>query len=319
MKLSIRLIMLFSLIASLGVFASCSEEPAAPQIAETGFGPTVQEPSNAPTVRSFMRAYGENMNATLEAEGAEYRLGTVEWLLAEGTGNTAGIFVFFNDRGNKQMSSHWVPFDPRRGGSDLITYIVDITDGMTASGLTTAQTTDAIDRAMRTWNEVECSPRFIYQELPMAGEDLGVVQFLNGLGGSPNWYADITHAGWLPAGILPSQVIGVTYTFIWTIDGVPTDIDNNGKTDTAFREIYYNDLFNWQINGAVDVETIALHESGHGLSQAHFGSAFITASNNKLHFNPRALMNSAYSGINQQVSESDLAGHCSIWASWPNN
>jgi hypothetical protein len=311
--------MVFSLVASLGVFVSCSEEPAAPQIAGTGFGPTVQEPSNAPSVRAFMRDYGNNMNANLEAEGAEYRLGAVEWILSEGSADNAGIFVFFNDRGNKRLTSHWVPFDPRRGGSDLITYIVDVTDGNTASGLTTAQTTDAIDRAMRTWNEVECSPRFIYQELPMPGVDLGVVEFQNGLGGSPEWFADITHAGWLPAGVLPSNVIGVTFTFIWTSSGVPTDIDNNKRADTAFREIYYNDLFNWQLGTAVDVETIALHETGHGLSQAHFGSAFITESNNKLHFNPRALMNAAYSGVNQQVTETDLAGHCSIWASWPNN
>jgi hypothetical protein len=319
MKASIRWIMVFTLVASLGIFVSCAEEPSAPQITETGFGPTVQEPGNAPSVRAFMRDYGENMNATLQAEGAEYRLGAVEWILSEGAQDKAGIFVFFNDRGNKRLSSHWVPFDPRRGGSDLITYIVDITEGSTASGLTTAQTTDAIDRAMRTWNDVECSPRFIYEELPQPGVDLGVIEFLNGLGGNPGWFADITHAGWLPAGVLPSNVIGVTFTFIWTLDGVPTDIDNNGRIDTAFREIYYNDIFNWQIGTAVDVETIALHEAGHGLSQGHFGSAFITEANNMLHFNPRALMNAAYSGVNTQVTETDLAGHCSTWGSWPNN
>jgi hypothetical protein len=310
--------MAFSLIVGLGIFVSCAEEPSAPQLGETGLGPSVK-PADETSTRAFMKAYGEDLNAKLDTEAAEYRLGAVEWIVADGPGDGAGTIVFFNDRGNKRLSSHWVPFDPRRGGSDLITYIVDVTEGNTASGLTTQQTTEAIDRAMMTWNQVQCSPPMIYQEIPMPGVDLGVVEFQNGLGGSPVWYADITHCGWLPAGILNPNIIGVTFTFIWVNGGIPTDIDNNGRTDTAFREIYYNDIFNWKINANVDVETIALHEAGHGLSQAHFGSAFITDSNNLLHFNPRALMNAAYSGVNQTIGETDLAGHCSNWGSWPNN
>ncbi|MGH7542224.1 MAG: hypothetical protein ACRELC_14620, partial [Gemmatimonadota bacterium] len=68
-----------------------------------------------------------------------------------------------------------------------------------------------------------------------------------------------------------------------------------------------------------DVETVAAHEVGHGLSQAHFGEAFFTLANGRLHFAPRALMNTAYSGIQQALSGTDRGGHCSLWGDWPNN
>ncbi len=32
-----------------------------------------------------------------------------------------------------------------------------------------------------------------------------------------------------------------------------------------------------------------------------------------------AVMNAAYSGVQQGLAGTDSAGHCSIWGSWPNN
>ena len=75
----------------------------------------------------------------------------------------------------------------------------------------------------------------------------------------------------------------------------------------------------WNIGSTYDVETIALHEAGHGLSQAHFGTAFIDNGSGQLHFAPRAVMNAAYSGIQNSIDQTDNAGHCSIWANWNNN
>jgi hypothetical protein len=57
---------------------------------------------------------------------------------------------------------------------------------------------------------------------------------------------------------------------------------------------------------------------GHGLSQQHFGSAFRKA-NFGIQFNPRAVMNASYSGVQRDLAGTDLAGHCSIWGNWPNN
>ena len=57
--------------------------------------------------------------------------------------------------------------------------------------------------------------------------------------------------------------------------------------------------FTWADDGVshFDIETVALHEAGHGLSQGHFGKIHGTVANGKIHFSPRAVMNAAYSGV----------------------
>jgi hypothetical protein len=272
---------------------------------------TTQGPSTGDQLMALMGG----MNAQYEADGSDIRVESAEYITSDSSGEI-GQIVVFNNR-SKQVPDHFVPGDPRRGGRTNITYAVDQTEGA-IDGLTVAQTTAAIDRAMATWQNVNCSTIPITR-LPNPVGDIGVVEFLIGLGGSPIIAADIAHTGWLPAGLLNNQVIAVTFTFIFVSGGVPTDIDNNGGADVAFREILYNNFFTWGINANVDVETVALHESGHGLSQGHFGKAFFTLSNGKLHFAPRAVMNAAYSGIQQDIKATDNGGHCSIWGSWPNN
>lgn len=265
------------------------------------------------------------INAELESAGADFRVEMAEYITT-GAGGQFGQTIYAFNRGNKQLSAHFVPGDPRRGGATDITWLVDGVNVTADGGLTPTQVFDAIDRAMATWQNELCS------DIPLTGfgpypYDFGYVQYLYGFGGMPAFYADVTHAGWLPAGffnaIAPpngsASILGVTFTFVWVEDGEPTDIDGNGKSDVAFREIYYNDRFGWKVNGTYDIETIALHEFGHGLSQAHFGAIFATTSNAKLHFSPRAVMNAAYSGIQQQLTGTDTGGHCSIWAHWPNN
>jgi len=291
------------------VLPAASNAPAAPA------GPQEED------IRAAMQA----MNMQLEAMGEAVRVDVVEWIAASGVG-MSGQTVYFNYRGNKQLGAHWVPADPRRGGFIDISYIVDASEGGTSSGLSDADTTAAINRAMATWNSQKCSNIPItYFGAP--DFDLGYVQWLYGFGGFPGWGADFTHAGWLPGpffdAIAPggsSFILGATFTFIWldAPGGNPTDINNDGKDDVAFREVYYNDNSGWAIDSDIDVVTIVLHEAGHGLSQAHFGKVFRTDKNGKLHFAPRALMNAAYSGINQVVEATDNGGHCSIWASWPN-
>ena len=157
-------------------------------------------------------------------------------------------------------------------------------------------------------------------------------------------FADITHAGWLPPDFFDAIVtpdggdfiLAVTFTFVFDNGvGVPTDIDNNKLFDVAFREIYYNDSQNWGINApvwgpppddpdpslqpSVDVQTIALHEAGHGVSLNHWGKAFQDAGKGKVHFAPYALMNPVLWVLQQDLEGTDKAAFCSIWASWPNN
>jgi hypothetical protein len=275
---------------------------------------TLQQP---PTADWFMDALSA-VNATLAAGGSIYNLDRAEFLTGDDS-NEVGQTVFFNNR-TKQLGVHFVPGDPRRGGRTNITYLVDQAEGA-IDGLTVGQTTAAIDRAMATWNGVNCSTIPITKLPDIPGLDIGLVESLLGQPGGPFFLADITHAGWLPANVLPPNVIGVTFTFIFVdpATGAPSDIDNNGQPDVAFREILYNDRFVWSINGNIDVQTVALHESGHGLSQGHFGKAFGTDANGKIHFAPLAVMNAAYSGVQQDLKGTDNGGHCSIWGSWPNN
>lgn len=270
-----------------------------------------------------IKALMSSVNTLLENKGGSVRIWVAETLTAS---QNVGQTVFFNDR-TLRLGSHWVPGDPRRGGNTDISWLSDMTEG-TATGVSLDDTQAAVNRAMTTWNSVNCS-NIPLVRLDGGNTDWGYVQYLLGKGGVPGWLADYTFAGWLPGEFFDTIggpggsdfIIGVTFTFIWVDQsGTPTDIDNNHKTDVAFRETYFNNKFPWGIdtNSPIDVETVVLHEAGHGLSQGHFGKLFLTDANGMFHFAPRAVMNAGYTGVQQVLTETDTGGHCSIWASWPN-
>lgn len=288
-------------------------------------------------------AQAENMNtvvatanAQLAANGKNYRIEMAE-TITNVESNEAGRLLLFSNRGNKQLSFDFVPGDPRRialgtgGPGTSITFAVDnvnLTPDIAGTG-----ELNEIRAAMATWENVKCST------IPLidrgnTGADVGLIQRLTGFGGTGGIAADIQHAGFLPGVFFTSvlgspNILGVTFTFIWVDgNGNPTDIDNNGHGDTAFREIYYNDGFTWEIDpndipgdGRFDIQTVALHEAGHGLSQAHFGDAFrsLAPGNTRIQFAPLAVMNAGYVVGQQQLAGTDTGGHCSNWASWPRN
>ena len=66
------------------------------------------------------------------------------------------------------------------------------------------------------------------------------------------------------------------------------------------------------------METVALHEFGHGLSQAHFGTVRLK-NDGSLMASPRAVMNALYAGALRAPQGTDVGGHCSNWAAWPNH
>jgi hypothetical protein len=258
------------------------------------------------------------INVALAARGANYRLSVVETLTAT---DEQGLTVYALDRGNKQLGHDFIPGLAYVGGSS-ITYGVDTTDN-TVGSLTLADVEGAFDRAMATWENAVCSVIPIVEIEDPAG-DLGVVEYIlsGGTAGADDAYADLTFAGFgtIVDAILGPTTLAATFTFNYIDDdGNDTDLDGNGLLDTAFREIYFVGSWDWNIDDHYDVETVALHEAGHGLSQAHFGMITETEANGKIHFSPRAVMNAAYSGIQQRLGKSDLAGHCTLWADWPNN
>jgi len=269
-------------------------------------------------------------NARLAASGAKAQIGMVEWY-TDGESGQLGQTLLFKSVGNKRLGFDFVPGDPRRGGRTNITYITDGTEPSADA----VDTFGAIDSAMQTWEDVACS-NIPITDLGDTVTDEGFVQTLiPGFGGNPDINAapaDIDHDGFLPAAWFNTffgvpNILGVTFTIIFT-DGAgnPTDIDNNGVGDAAYREIYYNDGFVWENDpadapgdGRIDLESVALHESGHGLSQAHFGNAAIINSNGKIRISPNAVMNAGYIFAKQELQGTDKGGHCSNWANWPVN
>ncbi|MBD0832331.1 hypothetical protein [Aestuariibaculum sediminum] len=242
-----------------------------------------------------------------------------------------GNIVFFRDVGNKQLAGDFVP-GLALDGTDDISYYID--NNRASADLDVAMANNAIDRAMSTWDNLGCSDLGMYK-VPYDSElKTGfIASLLDPESGSADYVADINHCGWEDGEFFNTifedegaaeSVLGVTFTIVFTDDdGNLIDLDNNGKYDVAWREIYYNDAFAWNDGDDIDVETIALHEAGHGLSQGHFGKLF--ASGNfekgvyKFHFSPLAVMNASYIFIQTSIQETDLAGHCSNWSQWPIN
>lgn len=310
------------------LLAACDE--GAPPTGETTAAPAAAF-ANAAANGGSAVALLNHMNSTLAARHKNFRVDYAEWVTTDDA-QEAGQIVFADDKGNKHTGAHFVPNDPRRGEGDEITYLVDQSDGATHTGvgLTNAQTEAAIDREMHTWDVTTTCSNFPIIKVADNGQDPDVVDGLVGFGTIGTTFADITHAGWMPAGFFDlfepnggQFILGITFTFVFGDgNGNLTDINHDGELDTAFHETYYNDAFEWGIDTdnstAIDVETVALHESGHGLDQNHFGKIFATLSNLRLHFAPLAVMNAAISIQQHSLLGTDNAGHCSIWGNWPN-
>jgi len=266
-----------------------------------------------------LAAYTRSAKAGRTATG-NYAVLMAEYLTT-GESSQVGNTIFFKNVGNKQLAGDFVPA-LSLDETTAITYYID--ENRPSNDLATTLSSPAIDRSMETWNNLICSELGM-TKVTTDGRPTGFIAELLGYSGSFDYVADVTHCGWLPGGFFDilatggsSFILGVTFTIVFTDDdGNLVDTDNNGKYDVAWREIYYNDNFTWKNGARYDVETVSLHESGHGLSQAHFGKAFIN--NGGLHFAPRAVMNAAYSGVQLTIDQTDNAGHCSNWAQWPNN
>ena len=258
-----------------------------------------------------------------QSTDSKYALFTGEYVTT-GESGQIGRTIYFRNVGNKQLSADFVP-GLSLDGTDDVSYYIDQNRPSGDLGVSTSSA--AITRAMDTWEGVTCSQPAITLISPSRRVSTGFVAELFGFRGSYAYVADVVHAGWMPAAFFDllgkdgsKYILGVTFTIIFTDDsGNPTDADNDGKMDVAWREIYYNDAFPWADGAHYDIETVALHEVGHGLSQGHFGTAFLDAGSGQLHFSPRAVMNAAYSGIQTEITETDNGGHCSNWSNWPEN
>ena len=236
-----------------------------------------------PHVLGLMHA----INEELQAQGLGIQISEIEFFTI-GLGRPSNRI--------HQTGSRWVANDPRRlADGDNITYLVDQSDGATASGLSSAATEAAIDRAMTTWNTDEkCLDNVDIIKRADSGADPDIFDAFFGFGGFGDpFLADIVNAGWLPKAFFDAVggpgggdgILAFSVSFVF-IDGLgnPTDINGDNHADVALNEVYYNDNFGdpagtqsdnpWGINVAlpgIDVETVALHENGHSLDLGHFG------------------------------------------------
>ena len=269
----------------------------------------------------------ERINRDLTLRGLSYRLAQID-LYTLGWGQPSHRMLMNGCR--------WVPYDLQRyADGDNVTYLTVASRGETASGLSSAATEAAIDRAMTTWDRQKSMQKVDIVKRGEPAVDCTIFDEMDCWADYDNdpspglpFAADIVHAGWYPSGFFECfepggghGILGVSVTFIWvdTVTELPTDINGDGYLDTALVEIYYNDYFGqsggtregnpWGIGGelpGVDVETVALHEAGHALGLGHFGPP------------PNAVMNPYYEGIDQEPSSVDNAGLSALWRSWPN-
>ena len=276
------------------------------------------------------------MNASLTAAGVKNIAIDQAELLFDTTGFVDGglpaTTLIANNR-THLFSSQFVPSDPRRGGSPLITYLVDQSDGAVLANspagavvVPNAVTEGAIDAAMQTWRDAPACGAPGIAKVADNGSDPdlvdGLVQpTLYGVG-TPR--ADITFAGWLPRGFFDAltpngsaSILGVTFTFVFLNSaGESTDIDHDGYADVAFREIYFNRRFGWNTNlssNNVDIQSVAVHEAGHAYGLAHFGKVFID-NTGTIKYAPQAIMNAVYVAPFRTLTGTDNASFCHAWA-----
>jgi hypothetical protein len=276
------------------------------------------------------------LNDRLRAAGiTDVAIDRAELLVAGAASGDQATTLIANDR-THLLTLQFVENDSRRPSpANTITYLVDQSDGsalgFNAAGavitLPNSVTEPELDASMEAWGAMGCNGPII-MKVADTGADPDLVDaivFNNpALLGTP-YSADIVHAGWLPRAffdtLLPpngsARIIGVTFSFIFVDeDDEPTDVDRDGRADVAWREIYYNRRFPWGTGGNennVDIQSVAIHEAGHGLGLAHFGKLFLKASGD-IQFAPKAIMNAAYVSEDRTIRGTDNGSFCHIWA-----
>lgn len=310
------------LILTLGLFAisGCQEDSLTPSAQDE---PTSDLLSKRPRAQQDddLLAKLHEINAALAERGLNIRVNEVHFFTIGKKRPSARIL---------QQQFNWVASDVRRvADGDNLTYIVDQSEGATASGLTNAQTEAAVDAALTTWDNVKPMRKVDVVKRGDPGTDITIFDALVGFGGFGNPFAaDIVNAGWWPKAFFDAVggpgggdgILAFSVSFIFTSgDGTPTDINNDQYLDTALNEVYYNDNFGdpggtragfpWGIAvdlPGIDVETVAFHENGHSFGLGHFGPP------------PTAVMNPVYAGQNTSPYPIDLAGLATVYNNWPN-
>jgi hypothetical protein len=277
-----------------------------------------------------------NMNASLRKAGiTNIGIERAELLENQSGATPMALTLLANNR-THLLSSQFVERDARRGGRPYVTYLTDQSGGRVAAWtpdgfevLENAVTEPVLDAAMARWqNDTNCNgPAAV--KIADDGHDPDIT---DGLVIDPQYLgtpvADITHAGWVPpgffdvvAGTTQHSIVAMTFTYIfYDANGDPTDVDHDGRSDVAFREIYYNAGWLWSEGPirpyGIDIASVATHEAGHAFGLGHFGKEFIDQ-NGQLKFAPFAVMNAVNVFPVPGLTGTDRASFCQAWARQP--
>lgn len=238
-------------------------------------------------------------NDGLRAQGMDYIVQQIDYFHRDGSRASARLY---------QKEFRWVPADGRRGSKDAsLAVMFDEANGGTPA-IGTSAVSNAISRALDTWAADSCLSGTPLSEAVYTGGDVTVFDGLAGSGtiGDP-FGADIVVAGFSQdiSALFGPDTVAFSVTFIF-VDGagVPTDVDGDGRMDTAHNEIYFNPSFDWTVNrndAGTDIETTALHELGHALGLGHFGAP------------PESVMNPVYGGVQRGLFPIDHAALCLVY------
>ena len=353
------LVRLGALAALVGA-AACADAPVAPNAPATStpFGPSLASASTATTLASnpFSTAAfaGENvavspslaaLDDALAASGAKIRVSQAELLMDGNTYDAASATVIIANNRTRGIGSEWVAGDPRRDGRIGVTWAFGSSrpslpftrnpDGSNLHQVPLAELEPQIQEALTAWSGESCLAAPITKVAVAPNTDPDQLdEYFRGLPTSANYVqpADIVEAGWQPSGFFTNiagasgnSIIGITFTFHYIDDaGNPTDIDHNGKFDTALAEIFYNTRFAWgnsQAANVVDFYSIITHETGHAMGLAHFGKVFVTKKDaadgtqiTDIKYAPKAMMNAVYVTGRSEIAGTDNSSFCQIWA-----
>lgn len=288
--------------------------------------PTASQALESP---QFMVLQAPVLSQSTDFDTHRMVLGVAEYITDPLSGEAGGVEWFQKDLGNGQLTHDFVYNDPRATWDDVEGLSYGVKEGNTSSDRNLINQTYWMHESFDVWQRSTCSSLELTEIAVDSGTPGLVENFFAGGGLNISLIeADVTQIGF--RGVSPifrpgTSVLGVAYTLFWTdANGNLTDIDGDGKIDAAFREIYYNDQYEWADNGLegrqldgtrlFDFPTVATHEAGHGLSAAHFGN--IGRKDGFLFASPRAVMNAIYGGTLRELTGRDTGLHCSNWEDW---